>query len=327
VDTQQAWTLRIMNESGRGNTSRERGGSFAATNDRTGKAKDEQGDIESSNGGERALKDGDNHEQIKDISRQPLSQYLKLVHGSSNPNGAFSDEMSSQNMDLSRLPYTQGGISHLAFNNATPKQTTPSNSHKQHSPEPPVTKATLSELDPPRIVLNPKLRHDVNFDPDLHFRPNLDGEKGRRKSQKAADYWNTLRSQLVAFVADPIKFEAEYAGQEWCLPLTLRTIAEILETLVPPEDQASVKEILNVDMLMQQFSKGVADLESLALWLETTLKRHCAPMRDDWVNEMVKQLCNGNRDNDVAMLALGLQTLMGVLEAMKLVSHIRKKQN
>ena len=38
--------------------------------------------------------------------------------------------------------------------------------------EPPVTKKTLSELDVNKIVHNPKLRHDINFDPDLHFRPN-----------------------------------------------------------------------------------------------------------------------------------------------------------
>jgi hypothetical protein len=39
-----------------------------------------------------------------------------------------------------------------------------------------VTKETLSELDRSKIVNIPNLRHDINFDPDLHFRPNLDGE-------------------------------------------------------------------------------------------------------------------------------------------------------
>ena len=50
------------------------------------------------------------------------------------------------------------------------------------SVEPPVTKGTLSELDTNKIVNNPKLRHDINFDPDLHFRLNLDGEGGRKKT-------------------------------------------------------------------------------------------------------------------------------------------------
>jgi len=52
--------------------------------------------------------------------------------------------------------------------------------------EPPVTKATLSELDVNKIVHNPKLHHDINFDPELHFRPNVDGEKGQKKQIRAS---------------------------------------------------------------------------------------------------------------------------------------------
>lgn len=187
--------------------------------------------------------------------------------------------------------------------------------------EPPVTKATLSELDVPRIIFNPKLRHDVNFDPDLHFRPNLDGEKGRRKTQKQNEFWDCLRAQLEAFMGDQSKFILDLGGKKWCLPITLHAIGEILATLVPPEDRSVVEEILNVDLLMQQFSKGVADLEKLALWLSRTLKSHCAPMRDEWVDEMVKQLSNGNLNRDITLLVQGLQTLLAILESMKLVSQ------
>jgi hypothetical protein len=190
---------------------------------------------------------------------------------------------------------------------------------KGSSPDPPVTKATLSELDIPRIVYNPKLRHDVNFDPDLHFRPNLDGESGRRKAQKANDFWNRLRTQIEEFMVDPAAFESELAGKEWTLQSTLQAIGEILGTLVPPEDRSAVEENLNVEHLMQQFRKGVADLEKLGLWLARTLKSHCAPMRDEWVDEMVIRLTDGDRDRDVASLVQGLQSFLGVLEAMKLV--------
>ncbi len=188
------------------------------------------------------------------------------------------------------------------------------------SSEPPITKTSLSELDIPRIVYNPKLRHDVNFDPDLHFRPNLDGESGQRKTQKANEFWNRLRAQIEDFLADPLTFESELVGKEWSLRSTLRAIGEILGTLVPPEDRSAVEEILNVELLMQQFRKGVADLEKLGLWLARTLKSHCAPMRDDWVDGMVDQLTAGDRARDVGSLVQGLQSLLGVLEAMKLVS-------
>lgn len=194
--------------------------------------------------------------------------------------------------------------------------------------EPPVTKGTLSELDVNKIVHNPKLRHDINFDPDLHFRPNLDGEKGRRKTKKADDFWETMKVQLRDYIMSREVFEAELKDPEWCLPATLKAIRGILETLVPQRDRASVDETFNVDLLMQQFRKGVADLGKLAQWLSRLLKCHCAPMRDEWVDEMVTQLSSGDRNGDVEMLVLGMRNLLGVLEAMKLVSgtHPRDRE-
>ncbi|KAL2131476.1 hypothetical protein VTI74DRAFT_4987 [Chaetomium olivicolor] len=184
--------------------------------------------------------------------------------------------------------------------------------------EPPVTKATLSELDVQKIVHNPKLRHDINFDPELHFRPNLDGDKGRRKQEKANQFWNTLFEQLVMFVMDREGFHARYGHGDWCLPVLLRAVRDIVETLVPQNDRELLNEGLNVDLLMQQFSRGVADLEKLASWLAGVLKLHCAPMRDEWVDEMYQELSNGNRNNDMTELVKGMRSLLSVLEAMKL---------
>jgi hypothetical protein len=198
-------------------------------------------------------------------------------------------------------------------------------STREHCPavEAPVTKTTLSELDVNKIVNNPKLRHDINFDPDLHFRPNLDGEKGRRKVQRANDFWDTMKAQLQSYIMNRDQFEKEIG--EWCLPATLKAIRGILETLVPQRDRVSVEETFNVDLLMQQFRKGVADLEKLALWLSQLLKCHCAPMRDNWVDEMVTQLSNGDRNRDVQLLVAGMRNLLGVLEAMKLVGLFQKE--
>ncbi|KAG9239555.1 T-complex protein 11-domain-containing protein [Amylocarpus encephaloides] len=188
----------------------------------------------------------------------------------------------------------------------------------QTSLEPPVTKGTLSELDVNKIVHNPRLRHDINFDPDLHFRPNIDGEKGRKKHQKSAHFWGTLRSQLQEYLSSRDQFDARYGEVEWALPATLNAIRGILETLVPQKDRASVEETFNVELLMQQFRMGVADLVKLANWLSQLLKCHCAPMRDDWVDEMVVQLSNGDRNGDVDLLVEGMTSLLSVLEAMKL---------
>jgi hypothetical protein len=186
--------------------------------------------------------------------------------------------------------------------------------------EPPVTKKTLSELDVNKIFHNPKLRHDINFDPDLHFRPNLDGEKGKIKAEKQNAFYELMQIQLYHVLTNREGFHNQYGNTDWCLPATLRAIRGILETLVPQRDRPSVEETFNVDLLMQQFYKGVADLPKLSQWLSQFLKCHCAPMRDWWVDEMATQISVGDQEGDVAKLVLGIRNLLGVLEAMKLVS-------
>ncbi|KAI4599278.1 hypothetical protein KJ359_002237 [Pestalotiopsis sp. 9143b] len=230
-------------------------------------------------------------------------------------------DSTGSNASSSEISYSRTSSSHKDVRRRISRHNTPDT--RSHAPssrplEPPVTKGTLSELDVQKIVHNPKLRHDINFDPELHFRPNLDGEKGKRKQDKANQFWNTLRLQLEQFVANPIQFQEQYHKREWCLPLLLRSVKEIIQTLVPTRDRAYLDEGLNVDLLMQQFNRGVADLEKLASWLSGVLKSHCAPMRDEWVDEMYSQLTSGNRTNNMEELVLGMRSLLSVLEAMKL---------
>jgi hypothetical protein len=170
-----------------------------------------------------------------------------------------------------------------------------------------------------KILHNPKLRHDINFDPELHFRPNLDGEKGRRKQDRANQFWNALKAELIEFVTDrPSFYEKHGHSDDWTLPALLKAVKDIVQTLVPQRDRQFLDEGLNVELLMQQFHKGIADLEKLASWLSRVLKSHCAPMRDEWVDTMYNQLSNGNRQGDMDMLVTGMRSLLSVLEAMKL---------
>lgn len=202
------------------------------------------------------------------------------------------------------------------------RRTSRSGSHSNaHSwpVEPPVTRTTLSELDVSKIIHNPKLRHDINFDPELHFRPNLDGEKGRKKQERANQFWRTLKEELGEFIMDRAGFYAKHGdSSDWTLPSLLKAVKDIIQTLVPQRDRQFLDEGLNVELLMQQFHKGVADLEKLASWLSQVLKSHCAPMRDEWVDTMYTQLSNGNKNSDLDQLVTGMRSLLSVLEAMKL---------
>jgi hypothetical protein len=249
------------------------------------------------------------HERTNSEDQGPPTQ--AAVDGMSPPR-----KPDLQNMGL--LPRT--GASEATTTNFDPRQNPPSRSgsRERRKLEPPVTKATLSELDVTKIIHNPKLRHDINFDPELHFRPNMDGEKGRRKADKAKEFWSTLLGQLQAWAQNPVLFAERFAQEEWCLPLLLRAVKEIIQTLVPSKDRDVLDEGLNIDLLMQQFSHGTIDLEKLAFWLARVLKQHCAPMRDEWVDNMYSDLSEGNRNGSLDKIVDGMQSLLLVLEAMKL---------
>jgi hypothetical protein len=188
---------------------------------------------------------------------------------------------------------------------------------------PPITKHSLSELDISSIINNSKLRHDVNFDRELHFRPNLDGHKGQLKREAQRGYWEAVTAELQLyhstcgpFTSDP-EMNALRKNCQKRIPRMFETIKEILKHLVPERDQSSVEEHLDVPMVMQEIEKGVCDFVSIVGWLAQLLKRHCAPMRDEMVDCMVNRV----RKADAASISAGLCELFGVLEAMKLVSR------
>ncbi|KAL4906490.1 hypothetical protein BDW74DRAFT_133446 [Aspergillus multicolor] len=191
---------------------------------------------------------------------------------------------------------------------------------------PPVTKGTLSELDLPCIMSNINLRMDANFDRDLHFKPDLDGEKGRKKRKDAADYWDAMATEIkvYAFCAScgvddkPESHHDERPSFEPRLPGLFETLQDVLKTLVPERDHPNIMQNLEVPLLMQQIQKGVLDMVGIARWLAALLKTHCAPMRDEWADSMVKQITSGSQSQNAAEIVRGLQTLFAILEAMKL---------
>ncbi|KAI9829045.1 MAG: hypothetical protein M1832_000068 [Thelocarpon impressellum] len=183
---------------------------------------------------------------------------------------------------------------------------------------PPVTARALQELEIPRIISNPRLRHDVNFDPNLHFKPNTDGERGRRKRQQSDAYWAALSEEFLACVDAPRDPRWELDSRPPKLPRVFGEIRSILRTLIPERDVPIVMEMLDVTLLMQQIRRGTLDYLRLSTCLAHVLKSHCAPMRDNWVDDMVDRFRGGVRTGQVRHLVEGVRMLFGVLEAMKL---------
>lgn len=194
---------------------------------------------------------------------------------------------------------------------------------------PPITRQSLSELDIQNIITNIRLRHDVNFDRDLSFRPNLDGAKGHEKVKVAQRYWTALVAELELYnrlfqgtpsllEMDTTDWPAVILHAERRIPKIFQTIRDVLKSLVPDRDHSRVDEHLDVAMLMQQVERGICDLVGLSEWMSTLLKEHCAPMRDQWVDKMVSYTRTGVTQNRPESIVKGLCELLGILESMKL---------
>ncbi|ELR03601.1 hypothetical protein VC83_03813 [Pseudogymnoascus destructans] len=177
--------------------------------------------------------------------------------------------------------------------------------------EPPVTKEVLAELEIAMVISNPKFRHDFNFGCKIPYVP-------KRRKQKSDEFWRTLQLQISELWSDREAFIAKHPGNTWTLPLLLKAIGEILTELLPQRDSSLIEETLDVDLLMQQLTKGQLNLGQLADFFSETLRKHCTPERDCDVFEMAKQLTTGFRSGNVDILVDGLVQLLTTIEAMRL---------
>ncbi|ORY83598.1 T-complex protein 11-domain-containing protein [Leucosporidium creatinivorum] len=215
---------------------------------------------------------------------------------------------------------------------------------------PPITRSTLRELDLSEILRNPQLRHDSVFDPNLMFRPNYDGERGDRKRELASQYWGAVSREIthgcrcstysaglllpcLCLAPGPSTSPILSSRLPSRIPPLIHELRSILLSLLPapssspPSSPTSaspsasttsanssrdqVMETLDPVFLAQQLERGILDIGSLARFLGSTLKMHCAPMRDGLVDEMVKA-CEGEG------VVRGLRMCFEILELMKL---------
>ena len=202
--------------------------------------------------------------------------------------------------------------------------------------DPPVTKASLSELDLVRIINDPKLRHDLNFEREISFRPNVSGPRGQQKEAGANVYWDALVIEFALYIKRQHRISCAsnaalqntspwISGSTLSQQITLRlprmftTIREILKTLVPGRECFGVDQRLDVDLLMQELDNGACDVKELSNWLRNVLLGSCSPLRDNDVEKMVSVIHEGVDKDDARILVDGLKILFGILETMKLV--------
>lgn len=219
----------------------------------------------------------------------------------------------------------QGSSVNTSANNSYALQV-PLTSHQHHhnhhastaTPSlPPINLQSLKEIDLHEILKNPQLRHDILFDPQLQFRPNLDGERGRRKKSIIEKYWSEVEKECKQFFALRTSSSSQ-PPKITRLPVLFSTLRDILLSLLPVKDRLPVNEIMDIDLLVQQLSHGSFDFVAMAKWLGEVFKSHCAPMRDQWVSDMISKFQGAYDENSVEKLVQGLRTIFSILEAMKL---------
>lgn len=184
---------------------------------------------------------------------------------------------------------------------------------------PPVNTTSLREIDLQEIFKNPQLRHDIVFDPQLQFRPNLDGERGKRKRASTEKYWDTIVLELEALAAcvNPQDGYNTITSTSK-LPYLFISMRDILDSLLPLKDRTFVDSVLDPELLLRQLQNCALDFVGLAKWLSSVFKVHCAPMRDSWVDQMVSRIESGVATNSPRRVVEGLRMVFAILEAMKL---------
>ncbi|KAJ1547964.1 hypothetical protein HK096_008255 [Nowakowskiella sp. JEL0078] len=175
---------------------------------------------------------------------------------------------------------------------------------------PPVTRFTLRELDLEEILSNPQLRHDLYFDPNLQFKPNLDGERGELKQARQENYWEETSEEIRS-------------GKYYRVPLLLFEIRSIMLELLPPSGASNlqanskttwreeIERNLDVSFIAQQIEHNVLNVVAIVEYIAELLKANCAPARDLLVDTMVEECHNNN-------FAESFQTCFELLEVMKL---------
>lgn len=91
----------------------------------------------------------------------------------------------------------------------------------------------------------------------------------------------------------------------------------LLPSPSPSHSHTTIEETLDADLIAQEVAHGVLDIASLARFMGSTLKMHCAPMRDEAVDRMVDSVVQGGD------ITRGLRMCFELLELMKLVSAAR----
>ncbi|KAJ1849736.1 cAMP-mediated signaling protein sok1 [Coemansia sp. RSA 2708] len=196
---------------------------------------------------------------------------------------------------------------------AGPIAPAPTATRSQTCALPPVNRYTLRELKIHNILQNPRLRHEVLFEPKLEFRPNSSGQLAEAKQRAAMQYWAVVEYEVKAVMASPT---ASNVATVTMLIIELREIlAEMCEDS-PKSEQLSqhavdLRERIDEDCVRQQLEHGVFDAAAVMAYLASVMRVHAQPSRQSAIARLSVYIQRGR-------LARALRGAFDVLEAIKI---------
>ena len=202
--------------------------------------------------------------------------------------------------------------------------------------EPPVSEESLCELEVRRLSNNLLLRHDLNFDRDITYRPNTHGLRGQQRTVQNFEYWSAITKELdILLTNDYTSSSIEpshntVSSTQACsscapeLPRLSRmfgAVRMILKSLMHEDEWDAIDARLDVDLLVQQLKNRAFDLVALSDWLAVLLRRCCSSKRYHSIDTMTSRIRLGIERGEAQLITTGLTCLFEILESSKLVSE------
>ena len=207
--------------------------------------------------------------------------------------------------------------------------------------EPLVSEESLSELELRRVSKDLLLRHDLNFDPNITYRPNTHGLRGQQRTVQSLEYWNAVTKELdISLTNDNTSSSIELShntvsSSQACsscapgLPRLSRmfgAVRMILKSLMHEDQWDAIDARLDIDLLIEQLKNRTFDLVALSDWLAVLLRRFCSLKRYQSIDVMTSSIRLGVERVDAQLITIGFKYMFDILESIKLVSKPFKFQ-
>ncbi|KAJ2845726.1 cAMP-mediated signaling protein sok1, partial [Coemansia erecta] len=175
---------------------------------------------------------------------------------------------------------------------------------------PPINRYTLRELKIQNILQNPRLRHEVLFEPKLEFRPNSCGQLAEAKQRAALQYW--------AVVEQAVKADTDAPSSVATITMLVVELREILVEMAEDSPKAELahhavdlRERLDDQRIRQQLENRVFDAAAVVAYLVSTMEQFAQASRKALVARVLLYVQRGR-------FVRALRAAFDILECIKI---------